>query len=200
VELGIFSDQGELDELSENMATRFHTNGLTLFTDPTGTVPTPTPPPAQNGYVGFASTIQVNPAVLADPSQVRDGDVPPVPTQAGYTAIINAVLNNTLGGNPPLAANVTGLGASGTLSAPFNSPPTLVGFASSMLAAQAEGRRAAVVVTGRGVQGDGVLRRRAPEWLAEPHLRDVVAGVAEAHRRHGGDGAVYVALKRRKPA
>ena len=68
-----------------------------------------------------------------------------------------------------------------------------------LLAAQAEGRRAAVVVTGRGVQGDGVLRRRAPEWLAEPHLRDVVAGVAEAHRRHGGDGAVYVALKRRKP-
>jgi DNA-nicking Smr family endonuclease len=67
-----------------------------------------------------------------------------------------------------------------------------------LLAAQADGRRAAVVVTGRGVQGDGVLRRRAPEWLAEPHLRDVVAGVAEAHRRHGGDGALYVALKRRR--
>jgi flagellar hook-associated protein 1 FlgK len=132
------TDQGELDELSQNMATRFQANGLTLFTDPTGTVPIPTPPPAQNSYVGFASTIQVNPAVLADPSLVRDGDVPPVPTQAGYTAIINAVLNNTLGGNPPLAANVTGLGASGTLSAPFNSPPTLVGFASSMLAAQAQ--------------------------------------------------------------
>ena len=64
--------------------------------------------------------------------------------------------------------------------------------------AQAEGSRAVVVITGRGVQGDGVLRRRAPEWLAEPHLRDVVAGVAEAHRRHGGDGALYVALKRRK--
>jgi DNA-nicking Smr family endonuclease len=69
-----------------------------------------------------------------------------------------------------------------------------------LLTAQADGRRAAVVVTGRGVQGDGVLRRRAPEWLAEPHLRDVVAGVADAHRRHGGDGALYVALKRRKPA
>jgi DNA-nicking Smr family endonuclease len=69
-----------------------------------------------------------------------------------------------------------------------------------LLAAQADGSRAAVVVTGRGVRGDGVLRRRAPEWLAEPHLRDVVAGVAEAHRRHGGDGAVYVALKRRRTA
>jgi DNA-nicking Smr family endonuclease len=66
-----------------------------------------------------------------------------------------------------------------------------------LLRAQAQGRREALVVTGRGALGDGVLRRRAPEWLAEPHLSDVVAGVAEAHRRHGGDGAIYVALKRR---
>jgi len=65
--------------------------------------------------------------------------------------------------------------------------------------AQAEGSRAVMVITGRGVQGDGVLRKRAPEWLAEPALREVVAGVAEAHRRHGGEGALYVALKRRKP-
>jgi DNA-nicking Smr family endonuclease len=64
--------------------------------------------------------------------------------------------------------------------------------------AQAEGSRAVVVITGRGLRGDGVLRRRAPEWLAEPHLREVVAGVAEAHPRHGGEGALYVALKRRK--
>ena len=62
--------------------------------------------------------------------------------------------------------------------------------------AQAEGWRAVVVITGRGLLGDGVLRRRAPDWLAEPQLRDVVAGVAEAHRRHGGEGALYVALKR----
>jgi len=67
-----------------------------------------------------------------------------------------------------------------------------------LLAAQADGLRAAVVVTGQGIQGDGVLRRRTPEWLAEPHLREVVAGVAEAHRRHGGAGALYVALKRRR--
>jgi DNA-nicking Smr family endonuclease len=67
-----------------------------------------------------------------------------------------------------------------------------------LAAAQADGSRAVVVITGRGVQGDGVLRKRAPEWLAEPALRDVVAGVAEAHRRHGGEGALYVALKRRK--
>ena len=35
-----------------------------------------------------------------------------------------------------------------------------------------------------------------PEWLADPRLRDVVAGISEAQRRHGGEGALYVALKR----
>ena len=62
--------------------------------------------------------------------------------------------------------------------------------------ARDDGWRAVLVITGKGTLGDGVLRRSAPEWLAEPGLRDVVAGVSTAHRRHGGDGAFYVALKR----
>ena len=60
-----------------------------------------------------------------------------------------------------------------------------------------EGYRSVLVITGKGTLGDGVLRRRAPEWLADPRLAAVVAGIAEAHRRHGGEGALYVALKRR---
>ena len=66
-----------------------------------------------------------------------------------------------------------------------------------LLRAQDDGARAVLVITGKGVQGDGVLRRRAPEWLAEPAVRGVVAGVSEAHRRHGGAGALYVAIKRK---
>ena len=60
-----------------------------------------------------------------------------------------------------------------------------------------DGYRAVLVITGKGVQGDGILRRRVPEWLAAPQLASLVAGVSEAHRRHGGEGALYVALKRR---
>jgi len=60
-----------------------------------------------------------------------------------------------------------------------------------------DGYRAVLVITGKGVQGDGVLRRRAPEWLAARHLTPIVAGISEAHRRHGGEGALYVALKRK---
>ncbi len=62
--------------------------------------------------------------------------------------------------------------------------------------AQLEGCRAVLVITGQGRSGGGVLRRRAPEWLAGPRLRGVVAGVSVADRKHGGEGALYVALKR----
>ena len=59
-----------------------------------------------------------------------------------------------------------------------------------------ENERAVLVITGKGVQGDGVLRRRLPDWLAEPDLRVMVAGLSHADPHHGGEGAVYVALKR----
>ena len=63
--------------------------------------------------------------------------------------------------------------------------------------AQALGERAVLVITGKGSRGDGVLRRQTPDWLGDPSLRQVVAGWSFAHRRHGGEGAIYVALKRR---
>jgi DNA-nicking Smr family endonuclease len=63
--------------------------------------------------------------------------------------------------------------------------------------AHADGARAVLVITGKGARGDGILRRRVPEWLAEPPSRAIVAGLSPAERHHGGDGALYVALKRR---
>lgn len=67
-----------------------------------------------------------------------------------------------------------------------------------VLRGHAEGRRAVLIITGKGATGDGVLRRRVPEWLAEAPLRPLIAGLAESHHRHGGGGALYVALKRRR--
>jgi DNA-nicking Smr family endonuclease len=65
-----------------------------------------------------------------------------------------------------------------------------------LFTAQALGHRAVLVITGKGSLGEGVIRRRARDWLADPALRDVVAGVSQAHARHGGEGALYVAIKR----
>jgi DNA-nicking Smr family endonuclease len=63
--------------------------------------------------------------------------------------------------------------------------------------AHEDGARAVLVITGKGARGDGVLRRRVPEWLAEPPSRALVAGLSPAERHHGGEGALYVALKRK---
>ena len=66
---------------------------------------------------------------------------------------------------------------------------------SFLLRAHSEGVREVLVITGKGTLGEGILRRQTPEWLAAPPLRAIVAGVSKADRRHGGEGALYVALK-----
>jgi flagellar hook-associated protein 1 len=144
--------QAELDEFSQTMASRFDIQGLTLFTDPTGAVPPPfgTPtPPVQNGYVGFAATIQVNPLVQADPTLVRDGTAAPPTGQAGFTGIIQNVLQFAFGaeqspGVPHPPSQTLGLGADGSLNAPYTSPTTLGGLASVLVASQAQDSAATV--------------------------------------------------------
>jgi DNA-nicking Smr family endonuclease len=66
-----------------------------------------------------------------------------------------------------------------------------------LVSAWTQGWRAVLVITGKGVQGDGILKRRTPEWLAARHLAHIVAGISDAARHHGGEGALYVALKRK---
>jgi len=74
--------------------------------------------------------------------------------------------------------------------------------------AQADDARIVLVVTGkggrsRGIGGaeaerseHGVLRRKVPQWLAMPEFRTYVLSFDEAHAGHGGQGALYVRLRR----
>ncbi len=71
--------------------------------------------------------------------------------------------------------------------------------------AQAEDAKVALVVTGKGgargraasdLGERGVLRRQVPLWLALPEFRHFVVGFDEAHASHGGQGAIYVRLRR----
>jgi flagellar hook-associated protein 1 len=136
--------QAELDEYSHTLATRFQAQGLTLFTDPSGAVPTSTGAPVQSGYVGFSSTIQVNPAVSQTISLVRDGTAGTANTTGatGFTGVIDQVLNYTFGAKSALntlqpTPNQTGLGPNGNLSAPYSSM-TLGDMVSSMVASQSQ--------------------------------------------------------------
>jgi DNA-nicking Smr family endonuclease len=69
--------------------------------------------------------------------------------------------------------------------------------------AQAEGARYVLVITGKGKPNDagfsdgrGVLRRQVPLWLRLPEFRLLVLAVEDAHAAHGGEGALYVRLRR----
>jgi DNA-nicking Smr family endonuclease len=64
--------------------------------------------------------------------------------------------------------------------------------------AQVEGAKFVLVITGKGGPGGdrGVLRRQVPLWLALPELRACVLGFDVAHVGHGGDGALYVRLRK----
>jgi DNA-nicking Smr family endonuclease len=78
--------------------------------------------------------------------------------------------------------------------------------------AHRSGARIVLVITGKGApradgwaaldQGAGwggergVLRRLVPHWLADPALRQLVIGFDQAARAHGGEGALYVRIRR----
>ncbi|MEZ5668001.1 MAG: Smr/MutS family protein [Alphaproteobacteria bacterium] len=64
----------------------------------------------------------------------------------------------------------------------------------------AAGRRVILVVTGKGpsAEGGGILRRRLADWLMLPACRPHVLAFTPAQPRHGGSGAFYVLLRRKR--
>jgi DNA-nicking Smr family endonuclease len=66
--------------------------------------------------------------------------------------------------------------------------------------AHGEGLTFVLVITGKGKMGveseRGVLRRQVPQWLGLPEFRSLVVGFEEAHIGHGGEGALYVRIRR----
>ncbi len=69
--------------------------------------------------------------------------------------------------------------------------------------AHSDGLTFVLVITGKGRAGAdpqrGVLRRQVPQWLSLPECRSLVVGFEEAHIGHGGEGALYVRIRRSKP-
>jgi DNA-nicking Smr family endonuclease len=66
--------------------------------------------------------------------------------------------------------------------------------------AHRDGLTFVLVITGKGKMGAeserGVLRRQVPQWLSLPEFRSLVVGFEEAHIGHGGEGALYVRVRR----
>ena len=66
--------------------------------------------------------------------------------------------------------------------------------------AQADGARIVLVITGKGARDPyderGVLRRQVPLWLESADLRSLIVGFETANIGHGGEGALYVRIRR----
>ena len=69
------------------------------------------------------------------------------------------------------------------------------------------GARVVLVITGKGGRraedgfmpsGRGVLRDSLPGWLRASPLGHSIVGIYQAHQKHGGGGAFYVYLKKRR--
>lgn len=77
-----------------------------------------------------------------------------------------------------------------------------------IMSAYSDELRVVLVITGKGrtapvddgviPQRRGVIRQSVPHWLSTPPLRDLVVQTLPASDRHGGSGAFYVYLKRRR--
>jgi DNA-nicking Smr family endonuclease len=69
---------------------------------------------------------------------------------------------------------------------------------------QGDGARMVLVVTGKGSGGGerdpvalrGVLKRQVPLWFSLPAFRSLIVSFDDAHIGHGGQGALYVRLRR----
>lgn len=80
--------------------------------------------------------------------------------------------------------------------------PALIGF---LLTSHTRGFRLVLVITGKGRTGSqdaplpirpGALRHNVPHWLRMMPLASVVLQATPAHRRHGGEGAYYIYLRK----
>lgn len=71
--------------------------------------------------------------------------------------------------------------------------------------AQAREHALVLVITGKGKRNaeswaheGGVLKRQVPFWLAQPEFRGLVIGFEESAQQHGGAGALYVRVRKRR--
>lgn len=76
--------------------------------------------------------------------------------------------------------------------------------------AQARRLKLVLIVTGKGARvapdapfdmelnyrSRGILKSVVPRWLGEAAFAGIVAGTQSAHKRHGGEGALYVYLRK----
>ena len=202
------TDQAELDEFAQNLAEPVRARRASSCSPiRPGHVPRPAPcrrRPRADGYVGFAGTIQVNPAVQATPSLVRDGTVPASDADTrrpASPASSKEVLNYTFGQNrlglASCHSNTSGLGPDrhaerALYRAPDHSaaspPPCSRSQAqeSAAISTQADTEQAVQTTLASKLSAQSGVNMDT-EMSHMIQLQNAYGGQREGHRRHAGD-------------
>lgn len=170
------AQQASLDSFAQTVASRFAAQGLTLFSDPTGAIP------STASMTGFANAITVNPTVTANPALVRDGTNAVVASAtgataftpnppggpAGFSTLIDRIINFSLGnqvqaGVPQPPAPTTGLGPVGTITLPYPGDATIGNLATSVVASEAATSAAAQAASTQAGQTQSALQTQATQ-------------------------------------
>jgi len=59
------------------------------------------------------------------------------------------------------------------------------------------GKRCILVITGKGLHGQGIIREQLPKWLSISDLKDYILAINQAKPTHGGSGAFYILLRKK---
>jgi DNA-nicking Smr family endonuclease len=127
---------------------------------------------------------------------------PPPPRVAPLAELDRRTVRQIAGGKAPIDARLDLHG--------MRQSDARVELRAFLRAAQGRGCRTVLVITGKGgaaAERDplagalgrsqrGVLRHAVPQWLQEPDMREVVLSFTTAGVRHGGEGALYVQLRK----
>jgi DNA-nicking Smr family endonuclease len=179
--------------------------------------PSPLPPAGEAGVFGKAGhsgggpvksgppimpTPGAKAAALADPSRLREGRVSkPSPSWTLTEAPRPSVAGNldghwdrrmAKGGvQPDVTIDLHGH----TLASAYARLDMALG------QAKAADMRLMLLITGKARtpdSGRGAIRAAVSDWLASSRHAGEIAAVRNAHPRHGGDGALYIVLRRRR--
>lgn len=179
--------------------------------------PSPFPPAGGAGMTGAAAqagggpaksripampTPGARPATLADPSRLREGRV--VNPTPGWTY--------TQAPRPDVAGNLDGHwdrrmakgGVQPDVTIDLHGHTLSSAYARLDMAlgqAVAADMRLMLLITGKARAPDtgrGAIRGAVADWLASSRHAGSIAAVRNAHPRHGGDGALYIVLRRRR--
>jgi len=66
--------------------------------------------------------------------------------------------------------------------------------------AHERGLRHVLLITGKGssLGSEGALKRAVPMWFSKPEFRYLISSYEPAAHRHGGEGALYIRLSRKR--